>query len=103
MDALIHAALFLCGAAFSNVGAETDVTGTGVDILSTVPGGYAPLSGTSMACPAITGVLARLLAKSAAVRSQTRDMARADAIAQLLFQAARPQGFGLDLEGHGLP
>src|SRR4030095_10809671 len=79
-------------AAFSNFGLETDVTGTGVDILSTVPGGYAPMSGTSMACPAVTGVLARLLAKSSATRQMTRNMARSDAIIQLLFQSSRLQG-----------
>lgn len=90
-------------AAFSNIGSETDVTGPGVDILSTVPGGYAPMSGTSMACPAATGALARLLANSPATRNMKRDMARSDAIAQLLFKAARPQGFGLPFEGRGLP
>ena len=50
-------------AAFSNVGA-IDVTAPGVGIVSTVPGGYLDLDGTSMACPFVTGILARTLSGS---------------------------------------
>src|SRR3989441_3850953 len=48
-------------AAFSNVGPEIAFTGPGLGIISTFPGGYAVLDGTSMACPAVTGVAARVL------------------------------------------
>lgn len=89
-------------AAFSNIGPEIDVTGAGVDILSTVPGGYAPMSGTSMACPAVTGITARLLAKRADILSMAWDQARSDAIAQLLLQSANPLGFGAAFEGQGM-
>ncbi len=90
-------------AAFSNVGPEIDVTGPGVGVVSTVPGGYTLMSGTSMACPAITGAAARLLAASPTVLAMPRNEARSDAIAKLLFQAAKTLGFGANFEGHGLP
>ena len=90
-------------AAFSNVGPEVNLTGTGVGILSTVPGGYAPMSGTSMACPAVVGFAARLLAQLPSVLSQPRDEDRSDAIAKALLQSAKDRGFPANLQGNGLP
>ena len=91
-------------AAFSNVGTALDVAGAGVGVVSTVPGGkHAPMSGTSMACPAVTGVLARLLANSPAVLNMARDANRADAIKALLFAQAQSLGLGVTNEGKGLP
>lgn len=90
-------------AAFSNVGTELDVAGAGVGVVSTVPGGYTPMSGTSMACPAVTGVLARLLSASAAVLAMPADGNRANAIKDLLFAQARSLGLGISNEGKGLP
>ncbi|HEX4612028.1 MAG TPA: S8 family serine peptidase, partial [Urbifossiella sp.] len=91
-------------AAFSNVGDALDVAGAGVGVVSTVPGGgHAPMSGTSMACPAVTGVTARLLANAPAVLNMPRDANRANAIKALLFAQAKPLGFGITNEGKGLP
>ncbi|MBX3111558.1 MAG: S8 family serine peptidase [Fimbriimonadaceae bacterium] len=43
---------------FSNYGLMVDVTAPGEDILSTLPDGYGIESGTSMACPYVSGVSA---------------------------------------------
>lgn len=43
-------------AEFSNAGDGVDICAPGVDIYSTVPGGYQVKSGTSMAAPIVTGV-----------------------------------------------
>lgn len=45
-------------AEFSNIYATNDISAPGVDIYSSVPGGYQQYSGTSMATPHVTGCLA---------------------------------------------
>jgi len=92
-------------AAFSNIGMELDLTGPGVGVLSTVVGGYAPMSGTSMACPAVTGFAAKMLSMPGHrnILSMPRGQARSDAMAQALLQAAKSMGFGPRYEGKGLP
>jgi subtilisin family serine protease len=88
-------------AAFSNVG-DIDVTAPGVAIVSTVPGGYLDLDGTSMACPAVTGTIARILGGSRRLRSQPRGPERAAAVLARLRRRARSLGFPSWLEGDGL-
>lgn len=88
-------------AALSNVGAELDLTGPGVGIISTVPGGHAVMDGTSMACPAVTGAAARLLARNRELLDARRDQARSDRITEIVLKAAKPFGFGPLFEGQG--
>jgi subtilisin len=87
---------------FSNVGSEVDLTGPGVGIVSAYPGGYAVMDGTSMACPAITGSLARVLARQTRILNMARDQKRSDAIIHLALKTAGELGFGATFEGAGL-
>jgi len=45
-------------ATFSNYGAPVQISAPGVQIMSTVPGGFKKYSGTSMACPHVAGAIA---------------------------------------------
>jgi subtilisin family serine protease len=89
-------------ASFSNFGMEIDLTAPGVGIISTFPGGYAPLDGTSMACPAAVGFAAKLLAGMQSILTMTRDSSRSNAMAQAVFKSTRKLGFGPDFEGQGM-
>jgi subtilisin len=87
---------------FSNVGPEIDITGPGDGIISTFPGGFAVLDGTSMACPAVTGIAARLISARPEILSMNRNQARSDEMAKAIFQKAQVLGLGPNFEGQGL-
>lgn len=93
-------------ASFSNEGTsgtKVDITAPGAGVVSTVPGNlYAPMSGTSMACPAAVGAIARLLAANPAVLAMPPDRARRDAMWALVAAKLKPLGLGREREGAGL-
>jgi subtilisin family serine protease len=87
---------------FSNVGPETDLTGPGVGVISTVPKGFGVMSGTSMATPAETGAAARLLANKSDILKMPRDQNRASAMISAIADASKLLGFGATFEGKGI-
>lgn len=90
-------------AGFSNIGPEVDFIGPGVGIISWVDEKTkGVMDGTSMACPAVAGLFARLLSGQDAVLNMDRDQQRSDDIIRLANAHARPIGFGKEYEGAGL-
>lgn len=92
-------------ASFSNYGPQVQFIAPGHAIVSTFPGNQWWFnSGTSMAAPFVSGVLARLLSDAPAVLNQIGDAQRSAAMIQLLI--ARSTLIGMpqrSQEGHGWP
>ncbi|ARN22389.1 hypothetical protein A4W93_22145 [Piscinibacter gummiphilus] len=90
-------------ATFSNRGAKVALTAPGVGIVSTIFNNrWGVMDGTSMAAPVATGVLARRLAATPAVRDLPRDAARSEAIVALARAHAEDVGLPRELQGDGL-
>jgi len=89
-------------AKFSNRGDKVALTAPGVAIVSTIPNDrWGVMSGTSMATPVATGVLARRLAASPVLQMQ-RDARRAEAILALATDHAEDLKLPATMQGHGL-
>jgi hypothetical protein len=68
-------------ASYSNFGNWIDMCAPGSNIMSTIPGGYAEKSGTSMACPIVSGAVALLLSlDNTLAPSQVADILEISAI-----------------------
>lgn len=89
---------------FANAGAVLRCTAPGVAVISTVPGGYTAMDGTSMSAPAVTGIAACLLSANPAILAMPTDARRTDAMRQLLYGSCNTLGFSPMLEGkYGFP
>ena len=78
---------------FSSAGPEVELAAPGVDVLSTVPGGnYDRFSGTSMACPHVSGAGGQLMANGY-TNTEARD--RLTNTAEDIGLSANKQGSGL--------
>lgn len=90
-------------ASFSNNGPEIDLIAPGVGVISDVSADtLGVMSGTSMACPASTGLIARALARSPNIYKMDRDQARSDDIIKLALGSAVRIGWDARYEGQGL-
>ena len=79
-------------ASFSSAGPEIELAAPGVNVYSTEIGGYDTKSGTSMACPHVSGVGAQLMANG---YTNTEARQRLQETAEDIGLSANAQGYGL--------
>ncbi|MEM1082390.1 MAG: S8 family serine peptidase, partial [Pseudomonadota bacterium] len=85
---------------FSSHGPEVNAVAAGVGIIATVPGDqYAGYSGTSMAAPQLTALLAAALGGHTALNES--GSARSEAMLRVLQQHLTDMGLSSDLQGQG--
>ncbi len=77
---------------FSSTGSQVELAGPGKDVYSAIIGGYDTFSGTSMACPHVSGAGALLMANGAS-NTNARDT---------LNSSAEDIGLGSNEQGNGL-
>jgi subtilisin family serine protease len=90
---------------FTCLGPEVAVCAPGVAVVSTVPGGYEPQSGTSVAAPHVTGLAALLLAHHPVFQGplRARTVQRVAALFSMIRWMSVPYGFGPERTGAGVP
>ncbi len=86
---------------FSNYGTWMDIAAPGEDILSTVPGGYAYMSGTSMACPLVSGIVALMLANNDTFIPTGKKTTVAKVTKALQDSAVTWNRYGIDVDDDG--
>jgi subtilisin len=77
---------------FSSTGPEVEIAAPGSNINSTVPGGYAEFSGTSMACPHVAGAAGQLMADGL---TNTETRSKLNSTAEDIGLASNESGNGL--------
>jgi len=88
---------------FSNWG-KVDLAAPGVAVISTIgTSGYAAQDGTSMACPVVSGLAARLLESSPKLKGRSRSLERLADLKALLYDQCKSLGFKAPDVGKGLP
>ena len=76
----------------------------GIGVISTVNSdGFGVMSGTSMACPVVSGIAANLLSNNSEIFNMPRNHLRTEAMIKLVGNNLDDLGFGRAYQGNGMP